>query len=43
MFLALRELKFARGRSGLMGAGMVNAQTDDGTQVDLSLFAVEPG
>lgn len=26
-----------------VGAGMVNAQTDDGTQVDLSLFAVEPG
>lgn len=26
-----------------VGAGMVNAQTDDGTQVDLSMFAVEPG
>jgi len=26
-----------------MGAGMVNATTGDGTQVDLTLFGVEPG
>lgn len=41
MFLALRELVFARGRMLLLGSNIVNGAVQDGTQIDLTLFGVE--